>query len=408
MVCRFFRFRDQEFLPSQKRQNISCLSPLLVPWLSIFKAKLNDTAQIWDGFAGNMAQAGREEQMGDEIFRNKVTWFSFVFSLLVIWVHSYNAGLYLDGMPQMAAVYRLQHGIGDGIGQVAVPGFFMISGYLFYRDFTWSKLGEKWNRRIRSILVPYILWNFLYYMGYVIGSRLPWMTDVVGKGRIPFQLSVLVDAVINYTYNYVFWYLFQLILLVMLAPVLYPVLRCPWSRIGTMAAFWWLIIAGKELPLLNVDALIYYSTAASFALAKTKWVEEKERGHTNGKFYTAGGFGLLAVAVILYRVGLHRAWISCFALCRLLAVAGLWMAIPGNKLPKARDFMCHNFFLYGVHFAFVRFINKAGTRILPAVPAVPLLLYIFMPVLILGIATVLGSLLRRYLPVTWMLLNGGR
>lgn len=70
--------------------------------------------------------------------------------------------------------------------------------------------------------------------------------------------------------------------------------------------------------------------------------------------------------------------------------------------------MGHNFFLYGVHFAFVRFINKAGTRILPAMPAVPLLLYIFMPILILGIATVLGSLLRRYLPVIWMLLNGGR
>ena len=28
-------------------------------------------------------------------FRNKVTWFSFGFSLLVVWVHSYNAVLYL-------------------------------------------------------------------------------------------------------------------------------------------------------------------------------------------------------------------------------------------------------------------------------------------------------------------------
>ena len=139
--------------------------------------------------------------MKDRWFHNKITWFSFVFSLLVIWVHSYNAELYLGKSPEMEIVYRLEHRIGDGLGQIAVPGFFMISGYLFYRDFTWSRLGEKWNRRIRSVLLPYILWNFLYYMGYVIGSRLPWMTDVVGKGVIPFDLFTAVDAVINYTYN---------------------------------------------------------------------------------------------------------------------------------------------------------------------------------------------------------------
>ena len=80
--------------------------------------------------------------MKDEVFRNKVTWFSFGFSLLVIWVHSYNAELYLGKAPEMAAVYRLQHAVGDGLGQIAVPGFFMISGYLFYRDFTWEKLGR--------------------------------------------------------------------------------------------------------------------------------------------------------------------------------------------------------------------------------------------------------------------------
>ena len=42
MVRRFFRFRDQEFLQSQKRRTISGRSPLLFPWLSILRDKLND------------------------------------------------------------------------------------------------------------------------------------------------------------------------------------------------------------------------------------------------------------------------------------------------------------------------------------------------------------------------------
>ncbi len=340
--------------------------------------------------------------MEDNTFHNKITWFSFVFSLLVIWVHSYNAELYLGRTPQMAVIYRYQHRIGDGIGQIAVPGFFMISGYLFYRGFSWAKLGEKWQRRIRSVLAPYILWNFLYYLGYVIGSRLPWMTHVVGKGVIPFTLFAAVDAIINYTYNYVFWYLFQLILLILLAPALYLLLKHGWSRIGFFLALWWIIASQKTLPLVNADALLYYSASASLALLRRQWVEASPPGHV---FW---GCGMLCAAVISYQAGLRAAFVPCFVLCRLMAVAGLWTLLPGERLPKARDFMCHNFFLYGVHFAFVRFINKAGARVLPSFAAVSMILYLLMPALVLCIAAMLGRFLRRYAPLLWNLLNGGR
>lgn len=353
--------------------------------------------------------------MKGRMFHNKVTWFSFVFSLLVIWVHSYNAELYLGKSPEMEIVYRLEHRIGDGLGQIAVPGFFMISGYLFYRDFTWSRLGEKWSRRIRSVLIPYILWNFLYYMGYVIGSRLPWMTEVVGKGVIPFDLFTAVDAVINYTYNYVFWYLFQLILLILLAPVLYPVLKCVWSRTLFLLFLWWITAVKRELPFVNADALIYYSSAASLAISKPQWVEGA--GAENGSMAAAKkgdhrqvlwGFGMIAGAYAAYQSGLRTAFVPCFVLCRLLAVAGLWMSVQAERLPEARDFMRHNFFLYGVHFALVRFINKAGAQIFPSALAVPLALYFFMPFLVLGIAGMIGRGLRRGLPLVWGLMNGGR
>lgn len=346
--------------------------------------------------------------MKEEHFRNKITWFSFGFSLLVIWVHSYNAELYLGKTQEMAMVYRLEHCLGDGIAQIAVPGFFMISGYLFYRDFTWKKLGEKWQRRIGSVLVPYILWNFLYYLGYVIGSRLPWMTRVVGKGVIPFDLFTAVDAVINYTYNYVFWYLFQLILLILLAPAIYLMLSRWWSRIVLFACLWWTVATGKSLPLLNGDALIYYATAASLALRRREWVEEEPPAGLKRSGYVLGGMGMIAMAVVMYQTGLRTAFVPCFVLCRLFGVAGLWMVVPGKGLLEAGELMSHNFFLYGVHFAFVRFINKAGIWVFPAAPFVPLLLYFFMPVMILGIALVLGRVLRKRAPVLWGLLNGGR
>lgn len=333
-------------------------------------------------------------------FYNKITWFSFLFSLLVIWIHSYNAELFLGKTEAMAQIYRIEHWIGDGLGQIAVPGFFMISGYLFYRDFSWDKLRGKWQRRIRSVLVPYMLWNFLYYLGYVIGSRLPWVTRVVGKGIIRFSLAGTVDAIINYTYNYVFWYLYQLILLILLAPLLYPALKRRWSRVVLLAGLWLLAIYDRRLPLVNVDALIYYTTAASLALSRRTMV------WGIGRFIA--GLAMAALAAVSYRGALIHGWPACLILCRLLAVGGLWLLVPEERLPEAGECMRHNFFLYATHFAFVRFFNKAGAMVLPAHPLVPLALYLAMPFLALGASELLGKPLRRWAPEVWAVLNGGR
>lgn len=339
-------------------------------------------------------------------FRNKVTWFSFALSLLVIWVHSYNAELFLGYQAATGTVYVLEHRIGEWFGQIAVPGFFMISGYQFYRDFDWSRLKGKWQRRIKSLLVPYIVWNFLYYFSYVIASRIPAVGDVVGKGVVEFSLAAMVDAVVAHTYNNVFWYLYQLLWLVVLVPLLYPVLKRMWSGLLLLAFFWVLVRLNLSGLPVNPDALIYYGSGAMIALHCRKMAE----GAENAKRLAAGLLCLAAAAVIYY-IGLWRAHIPSFVLCRLCAVVGLWLVLPGKHLPAAKDFMKHNFFLYAVHFAFVRLINK-GAAILMAETVTewygPFLLFLAMPFLVLLISTMIGKILRRYLPGMWNLLTGGR
>lgn len=47
---------------------------------------------------------------------------------------------------------------------VAVPTFFCISGFLFFRkikEWDWIIYGQKIKRRINSLLIPYICWNLL-------------------------------------------------------------------------------------------------------------------------------------------------------------------------------------------------------------------------------------------------------
>lgn len=345
--------------------------------------------------------------MKEERFRNKVIWFTFVYSILVIWVHSYNSELYLGQTAHAAVIWRLEHVLGDVIGQIAVPGFFMLSGYLFFRNFAWNKLQYKWNSRIKSVLVPFIVWNTLYYLGYVLASHLPVLTDVVNKGVIALTLPAAVDAIINYTYNYVFWYLYQLILLIILAPIIYLLLYNFHIACVYLAAILIAIYLELSLPLLNLDALLYYSAAAFFAV---HWKTVSE-GSWNKKRAICG-LCMLIASILIWILGsqcrIRGAVVLTLVLFRLLTSISLWVFVNEKLLPAAPAFMNHNFFLYAVHFAIVRFINKSGAMIFGGVPYLPLFIYLFMPVVVVASAYYSGALLRRFAPVFWKLLSGGR
>ena len=47
---------------------------------------------------------GGQVSMGEEQFRKKVTWSTFFFGILVVWVHSYNGELFLGKTAQGLAV----------------------------------------------------------------------------------------------------------------------------------------------------------------------------------------------------------------------------------------------------------------------------------------------------------------
>lgn len=341
--------------------------------------------------------------MKERQFHNKVTWFTFLFSILVIWVHSYNSELFLGKTSSAEFVYNLEHFLGGTIAQIAVPGFFMISSYLFFRNFSWDVLPRKWKSRFFSIAVPFVLWNVIYYVGYLLASRIPVMTDVVGRGSVPFSLPILVKAALEYTYNPVFWYLFQLILLIIIAPILYVILKNAWIGAVALVIFLFLAGSGSTVPVLNLDALFYYSAAAYGALHCKYWVE----GSAGRNTLLAGGV-LFGAAVVMGVWQNLEYRILNTVLFRFLMPVALWLLVDAFRLREAKKWMTYNFFLYATHFAVVRFVNKAGVMILPSCTIVPLLLYLTMPVIAIGVNSILAAVIRRFSPPLWSILNGGR
>ena len=224
--------------------------------------------------------------MTDErYFRNKINLLSFALTIAVIWVHAFNVeyagnlltgiNFFAPGQEALSAELRMtpegefaffaaciENIFSELLGQGAVPGFFMISAYLFYRNIGPrlypGKLIIKWKRRVRSLLIPYLLWNLWYFL----------LSFADSGGRLEVSAASLFDAIVNYRYNPVFWYMKQLIMLTVLAPFVFVALKnrntarlfLLLSFLG--AAFW------TRIPyhIVNEDALFYYLFFFFFAM----------------------------------------------------------------------------------------------------------------------------------------------
>src|SRR5882757_6269683 len=82
--------------------------------------------------------------------------------ILVVFLHSHNEELkFASGQVVTDPSYRvlfLENFLSKGVARIAVPLFFLISGFLFYTSyhFTLAGVTYKYKRRLRTLLVPYL------------------------------------------------------------------------------------------------------------------------------------------------------------------------------------------------------------------------------------------------------------
>ena len=353
-------------------------------------------------------------------FRDNVTWMSFLLTLLVILAHSMNAGLFLGEAAEGSTADAVQTVFGWSFAQIAVPGFFMLSAALFFRDYRIRDTRGKFLRRVRSLLIPYLLWNTLYYLGYVIATRLPGLSALVGVAKAPLDVRTVLKAVFLYEYNYVFWYLFQLILLTLLSPLIYCIVRQPYAFAGTMFLLAVVIFLRADPTVLNADACFYY-TAAAFVTVHARpkrrrtyridldddWERAAFRRRWRPR-QTVSSLVMFLLALLFQWLAVKTANDLPVVLCRLSGAAGVWSFLMSLPLPRLAEFMYDTFFIYAFHFAPVRLINKGLARAFRGNGTAAIVLFFLMPVLIVCLAEAVCAFGRKRLPFLFSLFTGSR
>lgn len=121
-------------------------------------------------------------------FSRKVTIVSFILSIGVMYIHAKNLAYYDFGDALGTPIYVLNQIFSETFGRVAVPFFFLQSGYWMFRYDIFERKSDvlirKLKKKVVSLGIPYVLWNTFGFLVFVILTRLPGMPFRVNEGQI--------------------------------------------------------------------------------------------------------------------------------------------------------------------------------------------------------------------------------
>lgn len=153
--------------------------------------------------------------------------------------------------------------LSHGIGAVANPAFFMISGYLFYygkKSLTMGEYKGKLHNRLYSLVIPYFLWigiaivtNLikLYGLALIGGEPVDW-SHQLSPNRLLTQLW-------HTPADFPLWFLRDLICVSIIAPLLHIVIS--YTRGLALVALFTMYILGLDsgIPGLSTVAISFFS-----------------------------------------------------------------------------------------------------------------------------------------------------
>ena len=327
-------------------------------------------------------------------FSEKLKVVSFMAILAVFYLH---ATFPEEVYATMRFPVLVRQCIADVFGHCAVPMFYAISGYLFFRGVEKiSQVWQKMQKRVRTLLVPFVIAALLFPLPLVLMGR-----DLPAHSFWGILVALFYDAGNLMPWAYHLWFLRDLIILVTLSPVLYYLRH--WTG-------YWSILICIVLYWLSPYTLFLY--AAIWFLGGSLLLDKYERLPRWALWVTIPLFLLL----ILYRLNFGRAWMYLNVAEIALGITSLWglydVIVPKNfrlKNVPWLAFACQfTFFLYLYHEPLFHLIVKAIPQILGANAFGYTMSFLLSPLIFLPIGIAIGYLLMRLMPSVYHLLTGGR
>lgn len=306
----------------------------------------------------------------------------------------------------------------------AMPTFFLISGYLLFKDYAWISIGDKFKRRARRLLVPYIVWNVTFVVFYVVAChfvpRLAARVESFGLTTFAGALSKILSLTVP-PIDGPLWFLRTLLYLVILSPAIWLGLRF-WRGVPFLALLGlWApgeVICGFQnrtglvLPAYGVCCFVAGGWLAVYG--------KDLCGVFRGRAWAILGIAACLIRGFMFAPSFmatsHPMWMTCVGNCLLVLEAPTLIALVTLlKLGQRRFFNSGvylylkdmSFFAYAGHFLFCSiFLHSIAPKLdFMATGKMTVLVLVFVGLGVPTMALVYG-LARKMIPRALRLWDG--
>ena len=296
------------------------------------------------------------------------------------------------------------------ICDMAVPTFFCISAFLYYQEWqpTWQFYKKKIYSRLFSLLIPYIVYNIIFYFYYIVKIHI--LHTCIDKD-IPIAPFEAILCIIMGVPDGVLWFIQVLLGFTLIAPFLGILIRT--SRFSIFP----IIIVGFILHYYtSYYSLLYWIPCYAFGCYCAFYQDELKQIHKSVQsshiYLSLGGsksffIVFIIISCICFYETRHQ---TLYYIYRITVPIGLlWVYAENNIVPEwiVDKIKPYTFYMYCMHIGFIYTIFGVltGSGISPNHWFLWPFLLTFTTTIILLLLT--GKILRKT-PVIWGLLTGFR
>lgn len=344
----------------------------------------------------------------------KITWLHFICCMLIVGIHS--TGYHDFNNYNDAIKYSLDY-LQLFAGRTAMCMFFFLSGLLFFKDYyentsfcTWYK--KKLSSRVRSLLVPYIIWNTLYFFIAILLSIIPRISSRLHAYEVyDWTFGNIIKGILLYHYDQHFWYMYVLIIYVVISPFLLFCLHDKKTGILALIAFYLVSVLpiSEKISFFEVfqgDAsLFFYSLGGYLSIHYFNIVNWGGQSRRITILSTLALMVSQGLGFVFYEMNIPNCVIYIFKFVSLVA---LWILMNNCRARKISWIFECTFLIYAAHPLLEVIIDKIIRRLVIDSSGTVLLVFFGGAFLsIVGVLTIV-KIMRRFAPKTLSILNGGR
>lgn len=291
----------------------------------------------------------------------------------------------------------------DFLNHTCVPLFFVISGYLFFLNipetFSIELFKSKWKKRIKSLLIPYLICNGIVLLMIISLSLI--------KGE-EIQPNSLLTAFWSYKEGLPVmmpsWYLRDLMVVCMLSPVIWLFLKYTKYLLPLILFFCWFIGVWIEIPGFGIRSFLFFTIGSYIGMRNIDLIEML---HPRKYWQLLVCFFAITYGLYIYCnvEFLHK--------LSVLASFPVWVCIARFissliHVKCSSTFVAGTFFVFLYHFSIAHRASGMFTKFLGISEPSVILSYISGALFTTAILLAFFFLGRKFLPKFFMMSVGGR